>query len=82
LTLGTPVQHYVGAVAGTANNAKLGNVVEKTGTSERMLPHAVAQKFEVSSSGALIAPIEGSTRPTSVIVTGAGLATVEQYVLS
>jgi hypothetical protein len=38
---------------------------------ERFPPHAIAQKFEVSSSGALVAPTEGSTKPVSVIVTGA-----------
>jgi hypothetical protein len=49
------------------------------GTTERILPHAVAQRFETSSSGALIPATEGSTKPVSVIVTAAGLATVEQY---
>jgi hypothetical protein len=51
----------------------------KTGTTEGILAHPVAQRFEVSSSGALVAPAEGSTRPVSVVVTGAGLAVVEQY---
>jgi hypothetical protein len=51
------------------------------GMSERILPHAVAQRFEVSSSGALVAPTEGSTKPTSVVVTNAGIVTVEQFEL-
>jgi hypothetical protein len=58
---------------------KLGYVVEEIGEGERILPHAVAQKFEISSSGALIAPTEGSTKPTTVTVTNAGIAAVEQY---
>ena len=59
--------------------AALGYDVMKTGTTEGILAHPVAQRFEVSSSGALVAPTEGSTRPVSVVVTGAGLAVVEQY---
>jgi hypothetical protein len=47
--------------------------------SQRILPHAVAQKFETSSSGALIPATEGSTKPVSLIVIGAGLARFEQY---
>jgi hypothetical protein len=50
-----------------------------TGESQRVLPHAVAQKFETSSSGALVPPTEGSTKPTSVIVTNAGIAVVDRY---
>ena len=57
----------------------LGYSVEKIGESQRILPHAVAQRFEVSSSGALIPATEGSTKPTSMVVTNAGIATVEQY---
>jgi hypothetical protein len=59
--------------------AAMGYDVMKTGTTERILAHPVAQRFEVSSSGALVAPTESSTRPVSVVVTGAGLAVVEQY---
>jgi len=47
----------------------------KISESQRILPHGVAQKFEVSSSDALVA----TTKPVSVIVTGAGLARVEQF---
>jgi hypothetical protein len=39
----------------------------------------VAQKFEVTSSGALVPATEGSTKPVTVQVTNAGIATVEQY---
>jgi hypothetical protein len=56
-----------------------GYIVEKIGESQRILPHAVAQKFEVSSSGALVRPTEGSTKPVSLIVTGAGVTSVEQF---
>jgi hypothetical protein len=34
----------------------LGYIVEWTGEIQRILAHAVAQRFEVSSSGALVAP--------------------------
>ena len=50
-------------------NAKLGYLVVKTGTTERILPRAVAQRFEVSSSGALIPATEGS-RPSSSMICG------------
>jgi hypothetical protein len=56
-----------------------GYIVTLIGESERILPHAVQQRFERSSSGALVAPTEGSTKPVSVVVTNAGIATVEQY---
>ena len=59
--------------------AALGYDVVKTGTSERILAHAVAQKFETSSSRALIPATEGSTKAVTVTVTNAGIATVEQY---
>jgi hypothetical protein len=64
---------------GTANIARLGYIVEKTGTTEHILPHAVAQRFEVSSSGVLIPATEGSNKAVTVTVTNAGIATVEQY---
>jgi hypothetical protein len=46
-----------------------GYIVEKIGEGERILPYAVAQKFEMSSTGALVPPTEGSTKPVTVIVT-------------
>jgi hypothetical protein len=71
--------HCVEAAGGTASIVRLGYIVVKIGTTERILPHAVAQRFEVSSSCALIAPTENSTRPTSLVVTNAGIAVVERY---
>jgi hypothetical protein len=62
-----------------AQHTALGYIVEKTGESQRILAHAVAQRFEVSSSGVLVAPTEGSTKPISVHTTNAGIATVEQF---
>jgi hypothetical protein len=49
------------------------------GETQRILPHATAQKFEVSSSGAFIPATEGSTKPLALHVTNAGIAVVEQY---
>jgi hypothetical protein len=43
------------------------------------LPHAVVQKFETSSSGALIPATEGSTKPVTMQVTNAGIAAVDQF---
>ena len=52
----------------------------KIGESQRILPHAVLQKFETSSSGALVPPTEGSTRPLSVTITKAGIAVVDSAI--
>jgi len=49
------------------------------GTTERILPHAVPQRFEVAPDGMLVPPAEGSTKPGTVTVTNAGIAVVEQY---
>ena len=57
----------------------LGYIVERTGETQRILQHAIAQKFETSSSGALVPATEGSTKPVTVNVTNAGIAIVEQY---
>jgi hypothetical protein len=62
-----------------AQLAALGYIVERIGQSQRILAHAVSQKFEVSSSGALVAATEGSTKPVTLQVTNAGIATVEMY---
>lgn len=43
-----------------------GYIVEKIGETQRILPHAVVQKFETSSSGALVPPTEDLTNLTSV----------------
>jgi hypothetical protein len=58
---------------------ELGYIVVPTGTTERILPMAVRQAMTVSSSGALIAATENSTRPVSMVITNAGLATVETF---
>jgi hypothetical protein len=80
LTLGIPVQHYVEAIGENGEHRRLGYIVVKTGESERILPHAVQQRFEMSSSGALIAATRTQRgRCRWVVVTGAGLARVEQY---
>jgi hypothetical protein len=57
----------------------LGYLVEKTGETQRILPLAVAQPMTMSSSGALVAVTEGSTKPVALHITNAGIATVEQY---
>jgi hypothetical protein len=43
-------------------------VVTEIGETQRILPHAISQELTLSSSGALVAATEGSTRP----VTGQG----------
>jgi hypothetical protein len=60
----------------------IGYEVTEIGQTQRILPHAVTQKFETSSSGALVPVTEHSTRPVSVQVTNAGIATVEQFDLT
>lgn len=57
----------------------LGYDVVKTGESQRILPHAIRQKFTVRADGALEPVTEGSSKPVSVQVTNAGIATVEQF---
>jgi hypothetical protein len=79
LTLGIPVQHCVVTIGGPAVIARLGYTVQKTGTTERILPHAVRQKFTLGADGELEPFTEGSTKPVSVQVTNAGIAVVEQY---
>jgi hypothetical protein len=62
-----------------AHLTALGYIVTKTGESERILPHAVAQRFEMSSSGGLVAVTEGSTKPVASTVTHAGITKVEAF---
>jgi hypothetical protein len=57
----------------------LGYIVEKTGETQRILPHAVTERFETSSSGALIVAVEGSTKPVTVKLHHAGIAIVDQF---
>jgi hypothetical protein len=58
---------------------KLGYVVTEIGETQRILAHAITENLITSSSGALIAATENSTRPVTVQVTQPGLATVIQY---
>jgi len=55
---------------------KLGYVVTEIGETQRILPHAITEMLTTSSSGALIAATENSTRPVTVRVTQPGLAKV------
>jgi hypothetical protein len=57
----------------------MGYIVEQTGQTQRILPHVIVEKFETSSSGALVTAVEGSTKPVTTRVTHAGLTTVVQY---
>ena len=61
---------------------QLGYNVIPIGQSQRILPHAIVEKFETTSSGALAPAVEGSTKPVSTRVTHAGIATVFQYELN
>jgi hypothetical protein len=60
----------------------LGYIVEPIGRTQRILPHAIIESLVTTSSGALAAATEGSTRPVTTRITHAGLATVIQYSLS
>jgi len=57
----------------------LGYIVERTGETQRILPHAISQAMTTTSSGALVAATEGSTRPVTMHITGAGFATVATF---
>jgi hypothetical protein len=46
---------------------------------ERILRHAITERFETTSSGALVAAVENSTKPVTTRVTHAGIAIVVQY---
>jgi hypothetical protein len=59
----------------------MGYIVERTGEIERILPHSIVEKFETSSSGALVSPTENSTKPVTTRVTHAGIASVDQFSL-
>jgi hypothetical protein len=58
---------------------ELGWVVRKSGTSQRILPHAISQRLTVRPDGTLGPLIEGSSAPPALVVTNAGIAVVEQY---
>jgi hypothetical protein len=74
-----PVVRYGQAAIPCGFGGHRGNIVAKIGESQRILPRAVQQRFEMSSSGALDPATKGSTRPVSVTVTKAVIATVEQF---
>jgi hypothetical protein len=57
----------------------MGYIVEKTGETQRILPHAITERFETSSSGALVSPTENSTKPVTTRVTHAGITIVDQF---
>jgi hypothetical protein len=42
-------------------------------------PHAIVEKFETSSSGALVTAAEGSSKPVTTRVTHAGIAIVSEF---
>lgn len=65
------MQRYVEVIGENGEHRRLGYIVVKTGESQRVLPNAVVQKFEVPSSGALVPTTEGSTRPVSLVVNNA-----------
>jgi hypothetical protein len=44
----------------------LGYIVEKIGESQRILPHAIRQKFTIRADGELEPFTEGSPRPVTV----------------
>jgi hypothetical protein len=62
-----------------ASLRSMGYIVEPIGETQRILPHAIVEKFETSSSGALVTAVEGSTKPLTTRVTHAGIAIVIQY---
>jgi hypothetical protein len=45
---------------------------------QRILPHAIKTEVAISSSGALM-PTAGSTRPTTTIITHAGIAATKRW---
>ena len=55
------------------------DIAQITQQSQRILPHAVTERFETSSSGALIAATENSSKPVTTRVTHAGIAIVDQF---
>jgi hypothetical protein len=57
----------------------MGYVVEQTGETQRILPHAITEELTTTSSGAVVPVTEGSTRPVTRRVTHAGIATLLQY---
>jgi hypothetical protein len=54
-------------------------VVEPIGPTARILPYAIVEKCETSSSGALVTPTENSTKPVTTLVTHPGIGIVDQF---
>jgi hypothetical protein len=52
----------------------MGYIVERTGGTQRILPRAISQDLTITSSGALVAATEGSTRRVTVRIRNAGIA--------
>jgi hypothetical protein len=46
---------------------------------ERVFPHQIIERFSRRADGELEPFTEGSSKPTSVVVTNAGIAVVEQF---
>ena len=59
-----------------------GYEVTKVGTTQRIIPIAISQKFVIGDGGELLPLTEGSTRPVTSVVTHAGVRTVHQYELA
>jgi hypothetical protein len=57
----------------------MGYVVEQTGETQRILPHAITEELTTTSSGAMVPVTEGSTRAVTTRVTHAGIAVVVQF---
>jgi len=57
----------------------LGYDVVKTGESQRILAHAVSQKFTLCADGELEPFTEGSSKPVTIVTTRAGVVTIEQF---
>lgn len=56
-----------------------GYLVTETGTTQRILPHAIEQRFVVGAGGDLELATAGSTRPISRVTTHAGIVTTTVY---
>jgi hypothetical protein len=58
-----------------------GYLVSETGTSQRILAHAIENKYVVGAGGVLELVTAGSTRPITSTVTHAGIVTTTVYEL-
>ena len=62
-----------------ASLRSMGYIVEPIGETQRILLHAITERFETTSSGALVTATENSTKPVTTRVTHAGIAIVDQF---